>query len=91
VLVGQAGCATLWRNETLLRSTRRFGSVFPTVLHYGSDEHEWSFLTGSASVITDPLARMTRRLPSLPYRPRSLDAEALRRGAVLPFSARHLG
>lgn len=88
VLVGQAGCATLWRNETLLSSVRRFGAVFPTVLHYGSDEHEWSFLTGSPREVADPVDRIVRGLATLPYRPSSLDAEALRRGAVLPLSAR---
>ncbi|WP_342670900.1 spermidine synthase [Pseudonocardia acaciae] len=88
VLVGQAGCATLWRNDTLLRSAERFGAVFPTVVHYGSDEHEWSFLTGSRRAVPEPVLRMTDRLATLPYRPATLDAEALRRGAVLPHSAR---
>ncbi|WP_028938732.1 adenosylmethionine decarboxylase [Pseudonocardia spinosispora] len=89
VVVGQAGCATLWRNETLLRSVRRFGEVFPTVLHYGSDEHEWSFLTGSPHAVPDPVDRVLRELPTLPYRPSSLDADSVRRGAVLPHAARH--
>ncbi|HEY2206476.1 MAG TPA: spermidine synthase [Pseudonocardia sp.] len=88
VLVGQAGCATLWRNDTLLRSLERFASVFPTVLHYGSDEHEWSFLTGAADPVDDPARRAVERLPALPYRPHTLDADALRRGSVPPRSAR---
>lgn len=87
VLVGQAGCATLWRNATLRRSVDRFAAVFPTVVHYGSDEHEWSFLTGCRAV-DDPIARMVRRLATLPYRPATLDAEALCRGAVLPHALR---
>lgn len=88
VLVGQAGCATLWRNQTLLRSVDRFDAVFRTVVHYGSDEHEWSFLTGSPAHIADPVGRMTQRLATLPYRPATLDAAALRRGVVLPHAVR---
>lgn len=88
VLVSQAGCATLWRNETLAGAVDRFTSVFPTVVHYGSDEHEWSFLTGTPSREPDPVARITDRLDRLPYRPVSLDADALRRGAVLPHALR---
>ncbi|GAA5167331.1 hypothetical protein GCM10023321_59910 [Pseudonocardia eucalypti] len=88
VLAGQAGCATLWRSETLLRSVERFGEVFATVLHYGSDEHEWSFLAGTHRAVEDPVRTVTARLPELPYRPVTLDADALRRGAVLPHATR---
>jgi spermidine synthase len=88
VVTGQAGCATLWRNETLRRCVRRFHEVFETVLHYGSDEHEWSFLSGSPEAVADPVRRITDRIAGLPYRPRTLDAAALRRGAVLPHSVR---
>lgn len=88
VLVGQVGCPTLWRNDTLRTAVRRYREVFPTVVHYGSDEHEWSFLTGSPAPVEDPLTRMTARLHTLPYRPESIDAEALRRGTVLPKSLR---
>lgn len=88
VLTGQAGCATLWRNQTLLRSVDRFGAVFRTVVPYGSDEHEWSFLIGSPTDIADPVGRMTRRLATLPYRPATLDPDALRRGVVLPYAVR---
>ena len=88
VLVGQAGCPTLWRNETLLRSFERFGDVFPTVVHYGSDEHEWSFLTGCPRQLTDPVDTMVQRLATLPYRPATLDSDALRRGAVPPHALR---
>ena len=91
VVVGQAGCATLWRNDTLRTSLARYREVFPTVTHYGSDEHEWSFLTGSPELIADPVSRMTTRLASLPYRPESIDTDALRRGAVLPVSLRRDG
>jgi spermidine synthase len=91
VLVGQAGCPTLWRNDTLRTSLARYREVFGgsgSVVHYGSDEHEWSFLTGSSEPIADPSERMTKRLETLPYRPESIDAEALRRGTVLPAALR---
>lgn len=88
VLVGQVGCPTLWRNRTLRTSLARYREVFPTVSHYGSDEHEWSFLIGVPEPIGDPVRRMTERLATLPYRPVSIDDEALRRGSVLPASLR---
>lgn len=88
VLVGQAGCPTLWRNETLLRSFERFGEVCHTVVHYGSDEYEWSFLTGCPRRLADPVDTMVRRLDGLPYRPATLDADALRRGTVPPHALR---
>jgi spermidine synthase len=87
-LTAQAGCPTLWRNTTLRQAARRFAAVFPTVVHYGSDEHEWSFLTGVAGELPDPLARLVDRLPTLPYRPVTLDELALRRGLVAPLTLR---
>ena len=47
IVAGQAGCPTLWRNETLIRSWERFGETFGTVVYFGSDEHEWAFLSGA--------------------------------------------
>jgi spermidine synthase len=88
VVTGQVGCATLWRNATLRTALGRWSEVFGTVVHYGSDEHEWSFLTGSPAPLADPVARMTGALAGLRYRPETVDAEALRRGAVLPHSLR---
>jgi spermidine synthase len=88
VLTGQAGCPSMWRNDTLRTSLARYREVFPTVVHYGSDEHEWSFLTGARELIADPVERITGQLDTLTYRPESIDADALRRGAVLPASLR---
>ena len=88
VLAGQVGCPTLWRNDTLRTALGRWREVFPTVVHYGSDEHEWSFLTGSPTPIDDPLRRMTDRLGALPRHPETIDADALCRGVVLPRSLR---
>ncbi|MGK8512353.1 adenosylmethionine decarboxylase [Nocardia asiatica] len=88
VLSAQAGCATMWRNETLKRSWERFHDQFGTVVHYGSDEHEWSFLFGLVDTIDDPVAAMTERLARLPYKPETIDARALVRGAIEPHALR---
>jgi len=83
VVASQAGCPTLWRNDTLLDSWRRFNEAFDTTVYFGSDEHEWAFLSGLAAPLHDPTAHMLDRLPALAYRPRSIDAEALR-GCTVP-------
>ncbi|MEV0359818.1 adenosylmethionine decarboxylase [Nocardia sp. NPDC050697] len=88
VLSAQAGCATLWRNETLKRSWQRFHDHFGTVVHYGSDEHEWSFLFGLVDRIGDPVPGMIDRLTTLPYRASTVDARALWRGTIEPRSLR---
>ncbi|SDC27147.1 spermidine synthase [Actinokineospora iranica] len=88
VVVCQAGCQTMWRNETLLRSWRRFHEVFGTTVYYGSDEHEWAFLFGLAESVPDPLERMIARLETLPYRPSTIDADALRGCTVPPYTVR---
>ncbi|APE35941.1 S-adenosylmethionine decarboxylase proenzyme [Nocardia mangyaensis] len=88
VLSAQAGCATLWRNETLKRSWGRFNAQFTTVVPYGSDEHEWTFLFGLNEKIDDPVRGMTDRLALLPYRAETIDARALERGAIEPYALR---
>jgi spermidine synthase len=87
VVCSQAGCPTLWRNDTLQRMTRRFDDVFTTVLPYCSDEHEWAYLTGRVDPVGDPVALAVSRLDRFPSLT-SIDADALRRGAVLPFALR---
>ncbi|RDI42801.1 adenosylmethionine decarboxylase [Nocardia mexicana] len=88
VLAAQAGCATMWRNETLKRSWQRFRDLFDTVVPYGSDEHEWTFLFGVAQPVADPVAAMTERLSRLPYRAATIDEQALVRGAIEPHALR---
>lgn len=89
VVVDQAGCPTLWRNETLRRSWRRFHETFATVVYFGSDEHEWAFLSGLAGDShDDPVALMSARLATLPYRPRTIDAAALAACTVPPKTLR---
>lgn len=91
VVAGQAGCPTLWRNETLVHSYRRYRELFGTVSCFTSDEHEWSFLFGRADELADPTETMVRRLAACPYRPVSIDAEALRSRTVLPHRVRTAG
>lgn len=88
VLTTQAGCPTRWRNDTLKRCCTRFQALFDTVVPYGSDEHEWTFLSGTAQQLADPVATMAARLQQLPYQPQTIDARALRRGAIEPHALR---
>ena len=61
VVCSQAGCPTMWRNDTLARMVGRFDEVFPTVLPYCSDEHEWAYLTGRPDPVADPVGLATSR------------------------------
>jgi spermidine synthase len=94
VVTCQAGCPTLWRNATLRRSWQRFRKTFPTVVYFGSDEHEWAFLSGlsgtAARAHHDPVATMAARLPALPYRPQTLDAQSLWASTTPPQALRAL-
>ena len=87
VVCSQAGCPTLWRNDTLRRMTGRFDDVFGSVLPYCSDEHEWAYLTGRVDPVGDPVELAISRLDRFPALT-SIDADALRRGAILPFALR---
>lgn len=89
VVVNQAGCPTLWRNETLIRSLARFGETFATVSCFSSDEHEWAFMFGRADHVDDPAELMVRRLATSRYTPHTIDADALRSRTVLPYHVRH--
>jgi spermidine synthase len=89
VVVNQAGCPTLWRNETLIRSLATFDDTFGTVSCFSSDEHEWAFMFGRADRVADPTALMIERLATSRYTPRSIDADALRSRTVLPYHVRH--
>jgi spermidine synthase len=88
VVVAQAGCPTLWRNSTLHRSWQRFRGIFGTVVYFGSDEHEWAFLSGVAEPRDDAVEAMTARLDTLRYRPQTIDAQALRGCTVPPKTLR---
>jgi diaminopimelate decarboxylase/spermidine synthase len=88
VVVSQAGCPTMWRNESLLRSWLRFHETFDSVVYFGSDEHEWAFLSGVTGRIEDPVAAMSARLPTLSYKPRTIDADTLAGSTVPPRALR---
>jgi spermidine synthase len=88
VVTCQAGCPTLWRNETLLASWRRFHEVFHTVLYYGSDEHEWAFLSGRTDRVDEPVSLVVQRLHEAKPQPSTLDEDALRGGTVPPHTLR---
>ncbi|WP_007024743.1 spermidine synthase [Saccharomonospora iraqiensis] len=88
VVTAQGGCPTLWRNDTLITAWDRFTGLFGTAVYYGSDEHEWAFLSGRPDRIEDPVATMIDRLPGAGYQPVSIDADALRGGTVPPHSVR---
>ena len=88
VVVSQAGCPTLWRNESLQYSWRRFQETFDTVVYFGSDEHEWAFLSGLAEGLADPVAAMSARLATLPYQPQTIDADSLIASTIPPKALR---
>ncbi|NMN94514.1 adenosylmethionine decarboxylase [Antrihabitans stalactiti] len=88
VLACQAGCPTVWRNDTLRKAWERFNETFGTVAYYGSDEHEWAFLFARVDVVADPTDRMISRLSTATYRPATVDPLALRGGSVPPHSLR---
>ncbi|MEV6909346.1 spermidine synthase [Amycolatopsis sp. NPDC051071] len=84
----QAGCPTLWRNQTLISSWRRFTESFGTVLYYGSDEHEWAFLSGRAETLDDPGALVAERIGKAGFGQSTMDGETLRGNTVPPISLR---
>ncbi|MCP2252455.1 spermidine synthase [Prauserella aidingensis] len=93
VVTCQGGCPTMWRNRTLVAAWRRFTEVFGTAVYYGSDEHEWAFLSGRLDHLDDPVTTMQQRLAAVTargegYRPESIDAEALRGNTVPPHAVR---
>ncbi|WP_253854933.1 spermidine synthase [Prauserella alba] len=93
VVTCQGGCPTMWRNRTLVAAWQRFTELFGTAVYYGSDEHEWAFLSGRLDRLGDPVTTMQDRLAAVTsdgagYRPASIDAEALRAGTVPPHAVR---
>ncbi|PZG18041.1 spermidine synthase [Nonomuraea aridisoli] len=89
VISTQAGCPTLWRQDSLRQALARFTTAFPSMLCYSSWEHEWAFLTGSAQAADSPLSTLLqRRLPALPYRPQTMDAVSAASATILPYHLR---
>lgn len=88
VVACQSGCPTLWRQDTLQAAWDRFRNVFPTVVYFGSDEHEWAFLCGGVEQVESPVDAMVDQLGRTRYQPRTIDIEALRGNTVPPHSLR---
>ncbi|WP_253862829.1 spermidine synthase [Prauserella halophila] len=93
VVTCQGGCPTMWRNRTLVTAWRRFTEAFSTAVYYGSDEHEWAFLSGRIDRIDDAVTTMQGRLAGITaggagYLPESIDAEALQGNTVPPHAVR---
>jgi spermidine synthase len=88
VVSSQAGCPTMWRNDTLISAWRRFTEAFGTVVYYGSDEHEWAFLSGRLEPGEPDLAG---KLEKANHRPETIDANALRGNTVPPLRVRVSG
>ncbi|WP_027935001.1 spermidine synthase [Amycolatopsis thermoflava] len=86
VVCCQGGCPTLWRNDTLRVAWARFREVFATPVYFGSDEHEWAFLSGRTDEVADPVGEMVARLDG--FRPATMDADTLRGSTVVPYSLR---
>jgi spermidine synthase len=88
VVTCQAGCPTLWRNETLRAAWYRFHDVFGSVLYFGSDEHEWAFLSGRADRVEEPASLVARRFADRDQPASTMDEATLRGGTVPPYSLR---
>ncbi|WP_188196694.1 spermidine synthase [Nonomuraea sp. SYSU D8015] len=89
VVSTQAGCPTLWRQDTLRRALTRFNELFPSVLCFNAWEHEWSFITGAPHASDYPLSTLLqRRLSTLPYRPETMDTVSAASATILPYHLR---
>lgn len=88
VVSSQAGCPTMWRNDTLITAWQRFTEAFGTVVYYGSDEHEWAFLSGR---LEPGAPDLEGRLDKANYRPKTIDGMALRGNTVPPLQIRASG
>jgi spermidine synthase len=88
VVTCQAGCPTIWRNETLVAAWRRFNLVFGTAVYFGSDEHEWAFLTGHPHGVDEPIPAMRQQIYRAKYKPSSIDEAALVGCTIPPHSVR---
>ncbi|MDA3650231.1 spermidine synthase [Saccharopolyspora indica] len=91
VVAFQAGCPTVWRNETLIRAYNRFQAAFDTVAYFGSDEHEWAFIFGRVEQIDDPTNVMLESFPKSSYRPETIDEATIIGATVPPYSVRNQG
>lgn len=90
VVITQAGCASFWRNQTLLRTYRRFKGLFASTVYFEMTEQDWVWLIGCRDSIPDPVAQMQARLKTLPYTPQYIDNALLPAATVPPTGLRRL-
>lgn len=87
-VISQAGNCCLWRQETLIRSWVRANAIFPCVVYFGSDEHDWSWIVARNDSCDDAVRRMREKLATLPYQPQYIDEASLVRSTITPKSLR---
>ena len=90
VVISQAGCASYWRNQTLMRTYQRFSSVFQTTVYFELTEQDWVWVIGCRAALADPVAHMQQRLTTLPYTPQYIDKELIAAATTLPTGLRRL-
>jgi spermidine synthase len=88
VVITQAGNSCMWRRQTLVRAWCRARGVFPCVVYFESDEHDWSWIVASKAPCDDAPARMIDKLARLAYRPWHIDALSLERSTRVPKALR---
>jgi spermidine synthase len=88
--ISQAGCATYWRNNTLLQNFRRFRNTFVQSVYFELTEQDWTWLIGLNRTVDAPADLMKRRLKDLPFAPQFIDAGAITAGTVIPPGLKRL-
>ena len=89
-VVTQGGCASYWRNKTLVRTLKRFESVFATTVYFELTEQDWVWVVGTQAPVADPVAHMRATLAALPYRPSFIDDATVGAATVAPLGLRRL-
>jgi spermidine synthase len=86
VFITEAGCPTLWRNESLVALYRRMQKVFGGVVYFDMVEQEWAWIMGRRvpSGYDATLAAMAYKMANLTKRPKWVNFQTLKKGLVLP-------
>lgn len=88
VFITLAGCPNLWRNETLKTSWKRAQSVFPTVVYFEMEEHNWSWILGTNMPVPNCREKMISGLKGLKFVPEHIDEVSIAKAIVPPISLR---
>lgn len=73
----------------LQRPWQQFGEIFGTRVYFRSEEQPWAaVMLGRAGRVPHPVVTMRERLVELPYKPRTMDGDSLRRATSLPLVLR---